>query len=236
MNQLELAHKVAEKLSLSASKAEDIVSCIFESMRDAMVREERIELRGFGSFQMRHYGAYSGRNPRTGETIDVSPKRLPHFKVGKDLNEMLNREGSHAAEQAAPTVSSQAKARRAHERTAISLAVEYEKLSTFLVDYTLNISKGGMFLKTDTPLPVGTQLRFAVQVPHLDDPLQLRGRVTWIRNSAEPEADAARPPGMGIELLFATADERARVEQQVVSLIEERMGADTRARLLGDDA
>ena len=54
---------------------------------------ERIEIRGFGSFVMRQYGGYKGRNPKTGEIVDVAPKRLPYFKVGKELKELVNRQG-----------------------------------------------------------------------------------------------------------------------------------------------
>ena len=71
-------------------KAELIVNCIFDSMEQSLKQGERIEIRGFGSFEIRNYKAYEGRNPRTGETVQVKPKRLAFFKVGKELRERVN--------------------------------------------------------------------------------------------------------------------------------------------------
>lgn len=90
MTKSELIETVAGKLKLPKGKAELIVNCIFDSMEDALKKGERIEIRGFGSFEIRHYKAYEGRNPRTGEKVDVRPKRLPFFKVGKELKERVN--------------------------------------------------------------------------------------------------------------------------------------------------
>jgi integration host factor subunit beta len=59
-------------------------------MEESLKRGERIEIRGFGSFEIRHYKAYEGRNPRTGDPVGVQPKRLPFFKVGKELKERVN--------------------------------------------------------------------------------------------------------------------------------------------------
>src|SRR6185295_12029501 len=81
-----------ENLKLPAGKAEAIVNCIFDSMVKALERGEGIEIRGFGSFTVREYKAYEGRNPRTGEPVHVAPKRLPFFKVGKDLRELVNKQ------------------------------------------------------------------------------------------------------------------------------------------------
>jgi integration host factor subunit beta len=81
---------VANKLHLPKGKAELIVNCIFDSMEDSLKKGERIEIRGFGSFEIRHYKAYEGRNPRTGDPVGVQPKRLPFFKVGKELKERVN--------------------------------------------------------------------------------------------------------------------------------------------------
>src|SRR5688572_31770017 len=86
----ELIEKISETLKLPAGKAEAIVNCVFDSMVKALERGEGIEIRGFGSFTVREYKAYEGRNPRTGETVHVAPKRLPFFKVGKDLRERVN--------------------------------------------------------------------------------------------------------------------------------------------------
>ncbi len=86
----ELIERISEKLKLPNGKAEQIVNCVFDSMVKALQEGEGIEIRGFGSFTVRQYKAYEGRNPRTGETVHVAPKRLPFFKVGKDLRERVN--------------------------------------------------------------------------------------------------------------------------------------------------
>jgi integration host factor subunit beta len=86
----ELIERIAEGLKLPAGKAEAIVNCVFDSMVNALQRGEGIEIRGFGSFTVREYKSYEGRNPRTGEPVHVAPKRLPFFKVGKDLRERVN--------------------------------------------------------------------------------------------------------------------------------------------------
>jgi len=91
MNKSELVEILAEKAKITRKRAEAVVNLIFDSMTDALVRGERIEIRGFGSFTTKHYGAYTGRNPRTGETIHVPPKKLPFFKVGKELKERVDR-------------------------------------------------------------------------------------------------------------------------------------------------
>lgn len=90
MTKSELIEQISEKLKLPNGKAEQIVNCIFDSMVRALQDGEGIEIRGFGSFTVREYKSYEGRNPRTGETVHVAPKRLPFFKVGKDLRERVN--------------------------------------------------------------------------------------------------------------------------------------------------
>lgn len=86
----DLIETVAQKLHLPKGKAELIVNCVFDSMEESLKKGERIEIRGFGSFEIRHYKAYEGRNPRTGDPVGVQPKRLPFFKVGKELKERVN--------------------------------------------------------------------------------------------------------------------------------------------------
>jgi integration host factor subunit beta len=68
------------------------VDLFFDGMMESLKKGERIEIRGFGSFVVRHYGAHKGRNPKSMEIVDVPPKKLPYFKVGKELKEMVNRE------------------------------------------------------------------------------------------------------------------------------------------------
>lgn len=90
MTKSDLIEKVAAQLNLPKGKAELIINCIFDSMEDALSKGNRIEIRGFGSFEIRRYKAYEGRNPRTGDPVGVNPKRLPFFKVGKELKERVN--------------------------------------------------------------------------------------------------------------------------------------------------
>ncbi len=90
MTKSDLIEAVANTLKLPKGKAELIINSIFSSMEDALRRGERIEIRGFGSFEVRNYKSYEGRNPRTGDPVKVAPKRLPFFKVGKELRERVN--------------------------------------------------------------------------------------------------------------------------------------------------
>ncbi|MBX7148488.1 integration host factor subunit beta [bacterium] len=90
MNKSQLVDIISEKTKQPRKKAEDVVNLIFDQMTDTLAGGGRIEIRGFGSFVPREYGAYTGRNPRTGESIEVRPKRLPFFKVGKELRDRVD--------------------------------------------------------------------------------------------------------------------------------------------------
>lgn len=90
MNKSELIQKVAERVNLPRKKAEEVVELIFDSMAQTLVKGNRVEIRGLGSFTVKEYGAYQGRNPRTGESIQVKPKRLPFFKSGKELKKRVD--------------------------------------------------------------------------------------------------------------------------------------------------
>ena len=90
MTKSELIDAVATRTKITKSRAEQVVNCVFESMTQALERGEGIEIRGFGSFTVRHYKPYNGRNPRTGKPVPVPAKRLPFFKVGKELKELVN--------------------------------------------------------------------------------------------------------------------------------------------------
>ena len=90
MTKSDLIEAVANSLKLPKGKAELIINSIFTSMEEALKSGERIEIRGFGSFEVRNYKSYEGRNPRTGAPVKVAPKRLPFFKVGKELKEMVD--------------------------------------------------------------------------------------------------------------------------------------------------
>lgn len=91
VNKSELIEKLAERSGLNVLQAEEVVNLIYRKMRDAMVAGGRIEIRGFGSFVVKEYDAYQGRNPKTGEKIPVPPKKLPFFKVGKELKERIDK-------------------------------------------------------------------------------------------------------------------------------------------------
>lgn len=90
MNKSELVEALASRKNLTFKKSEEIVNIIFDSMTGELARGGRIEIRGFGSFMVKDYKAYMGRNPKTGEVIQVHPKKLPFFKVGKELRERVN--------------------------------------------------------------------------------------------------------------------------------------------------
>src|SRR5512132_1413845 len=90
MTKSELIDAISGRGELTKARAELVVNCVFEAMTEALQRGEGIEIRGFGSFTVRPYKPYSGRNPRTGEPVDVPAKRLPFFKVGKELKELVN--------------------------------------------------------------------------------------------------------------------------------------------------
>ena len=92
MTKQELVGVVAHRGGVKFSDAEMIVNIFFGCIRDALIRGDRIEIRGFGSFRIKDYKSYEGRNPKTGKKVLVSPKRLPYFKVGKELREKLTEE------------------------------------------------------------------------------------------------------------------------------------------------
>lgn len=92
MNKSELIEALAEKTNLPIREASSITNTLIDTMSDALSRGESIEIRGFGSFVVKEYDSYVGRNPKTGEKIKVAPKKLPFFKVGKDLREKVNQQ------------------------------------------------------------------------------------------------------------------------------------------------
>jgi integration host factor subunit beta len=92
MTKSDLIEKLSEQGKLSKKQAETIVAHVFDSMTAAMKAGDRIEIRGFGSFKVKHYKPYVGRNPKTGEKVEVKAKKLPFFKVGKELKEMVDAE------------------------------------------------------------------------------------------------------------------------------------------------
>jgi integration host factor subunit beta len=90
MNKVKLIQKVSERMDIPFNADKVVVYTIFDSMKESLEKGEGIEIRGFGSFVVRKYGAYKGRNPKTGKIVNVPPKNLLHFKVGKELKEKVN--------------------------------------------------------------------------------------------------------------------------------------------------
>ncbi len=90
MTKADLVNEVAVISRLSKKDSELVVNTFFETIVESLRRSEKIELRGFGSFKLRHRGARQGRNPKTGEKVDVPAKVVPYFKPGKDLRELVN--------------------------------------------------------------------------------------------------------------------------------------------------
>ena len=93
MTKSDLIERLAFGNSLSITTAEAIIHEVFGSMADTLIAGNRIEIRGFGSFEIREYGGHTGRNPKTGLEVVVKPKRLPFFKVGKGLRERILQSG-----------------------------------------------------------------------------------------------------------------------------------------------
>lgn len=91
MNKSGLIEALSQKLNLTEKKAIDVVNLVFKGFTDELKKGGRIEIRGFGSFVVKDYGAYTGRNPKTGTKIKVDPKKLPFFKVGKELKDRVDK-------------------------------------------------------------------------------------------------------------------------------------------------
>lgn len=120
--------------------------------------------------------------------------------------------------------------RRLAERAPIELRVEYRRLNMFFADFTRNISKGGTFIKTDSPLPIGTEFVFSLVIPTFSEPLTLIGKVMW----TVPEIDAsdANPAGMGIEFQYRDDTEQQRINEFVHAAMSEQLGQKIASKLL----
>ena len=94
MTKAELVEDVARAAELTKKDAERLVEIVFESIIETLNRGEKIELRGFGSFRVRERGARRGRNPKTGDPVDIPAKRVPYFKPGKEMKELINEEST----------------------------------------------------------------------------------------------------------------------------------------------
>ena len=91
MNKSQLIEKLAKAENLTMKNAASVVDIVFGSMSESLIRNDRVEIRGFGSFKVKKYNSYQGRNPKTGEIIQVDEKKLPYFKVGKELKERVDK-------------------------------------------------------------------------------------------------------------------------------------------------
>lgn len=120
--------------------------------------------------------------------------------------------------------------RRDYPRAPIELKVEYRRLNTFFADYTRNISRGGTFIKTETPLDINTEFVFKLKIPSLTDPITLKGKVKWV---VQPKnATEESPAGMGIKFIYSTQEERDLIESKVERLMIDSLGQHLYQKLL----
>jgi integration host factor subunit beta len=98
MTKAELVEEVARAADLTKKDSEVIVDEVFKNIISSLNRGEKIELRGFGSFRVRQRDARRGRNPKTGEPVDIPAKRVPYFKPGKELKELINADGANGVD------------------------------------------------------------------------------------------------------------------------------------------
>ena len=90
MNKLELISTLKDRANLTKAEAAEVIKIFFDSLADAFVKGERVEIRGLCSFHIKEYKSYIGRNPKTGQKVKIPPKRLPFFKCGKELRERVD--------------------------------------------------------------------------------------------------------------------------------------------------
>jgi len=122
--------------------------------------------------------------------------------------------------------------KRNHPRTPIELKVEYKKLNTFFADYTKNISKGGTFIRTERPLPVGTEFIFKLALPKRARPFELRGQVIWTNQTADMQRPEVPEMGMGIRFIFGSDGERDQFELEVEQMMVASLGVHLYERLV----
>ena len=90
MNKSELIKKLADETNIGLDEASDIVTIFVDTVKKSLLDGDRVEIRGFGSFKIKEYAGYTGRNPKTGESVAVKPKRMPFFRAGKELKHLVN--------------------------------------------------------------------------------------------------------------------------------------------------
>jgi type IV pilus assembly protein PilZ len=121
---------------------------------------------------------------------------------------------------------------RQGQRAPVRLRVDYERMNSFFADYTKNISKGGTFIKTARPLPVGSRCQFSFALPALSDPLMLEGEVAWILTPGEAQQRGAEA-GMGIRFVFPDAAAQRELAELVERMMTASLGEEVTRGLLG---
>jgi type IV pilus assembly protein PilZ len=116
-------------------------------------------------------------------------------------------------------------------RKPFEVRVDYEQMNSFFADYTKDISKGGTFIKTERPLPIGTRCQFSFVLPALSEPLVLRGEVAWILPVEAAQA-RSEDPGMGVRFLFADDEAREDFERLIEKMMEDALGPEVAHKLL----
>ncbi|MGE5186070.1 MAG: PilZ domain-containing protein [Acidobacteriota bacterium] len=124
--------------------------------------------------------------------------------------------------------------RRNDLRRPIELKVEYKRLNTFFADYTKNISRGGTFIKTRRPLPIGTEFLFKLFVPGRDEPLTIHGEVQRIIGGpgGESDSDNGEEHGMAIKFVYRQGDPQAEIARIVEGLMSDSLGPRLYAKLM----
>jgi len=129
--------------------------------------------------------------------------------------------------------------RRRFPRASIELQIEYDRVNSFLADWTRNICQGGTFVETDEPLEVGTEATFILNAPGLEHPLNIRGRVVWSACEGEPpppEAQGSMVQGMGVRFVYDNEEQRQTIEEAVGRLIRDQLGELAYLKLMGRSA
>jgi len=262
MNKTELTDRLAEKGQLTKTRASEAVDAVFGVLSEALRRGEKIQIVGFGNFTVRERKARKGRNPKTGEELDLPASRTVGFKGAKALLDQLGeppketvtatamatekvtgkvtdnvtsktteteKEAEAPARSETPAAATddapaEDPGRRQHARARVEIEVEYFLLDKFISDYTRNISQGGLFIRSERLLERGTELSFKLNVPRLDEPLEVKGRVAWVRTAEQAEREA-KEPGMGVQFVYDSDEDRQLVERTVRDLIEDRAPA-----------
>jgi integration host factor subunit beta len=160
MTKSDLIDHLCEAEKMPKGRAELLINAIFDCMEASLRRGERIEIRGFGSFEIRNYRAYEGRNPRTGSAVSVKPKRLPFFKVGKELKERVNAAAMRAATAAQGNAATGAAAKKTGTDGG-STAPSSTEVAPAAPASSTNVSAQSSPApnRTSTPVPVSVSVR-----------------------------------------------------------------------------